>query len=124
MVEYSERLAWAMKQRGVSVRDLADKLDVSYQAAKKVLDGKSAAFSAPNNARAAKLLGVDSDWLALGEGVAGNAPLKVVAGGWPFETIQVDRFEALPERWKGIAEGRVRDVVEEWEAQNKSKGSA
>ncbi|MCQ9618364.1 hypothetical protein L1889_18160 [Paenalcaligenes niemegkensis] len=57
-----------MKEAGMDVRQLSDALDASYQAVKKVIDGKSSAFNAANNARAAQLLNVSGDWLALGVG--------------------------------------------------------
>ena len=90
MVEYSERLSAAMRSRGVSTQQLADRLMISYQAVKKVLDGKSAAFSAANNAKAARALSVSSEWLATGDGV-----MDVVSSGpeWPFGDYA--RYEAL-----------------------------
>lgn len=65
---YSERLALAMKQGVCSSSALASALGVSYQAIKKVLDGKSNALTAENNAKAARFLKVSSHWLATGEG--------------------------------------------------------
>ena len=64
MVEYKDRLAQAMADANVSTRVLAGKLGLSYQAVKKVLDGKSAAFTAQNHDLAATFLGVSSSWLA------------------------------------------------------------
>jgi hypothetical protein len=74
MVEYKDRLLLAMKHAPAfaavpersRIQRLADALSLSYQAVKKVLDGKSAAFSAANNARAAAYLGADPTWLATG----------------------------------------------------------
>ncbi|MCZ4331072.1 S24 family peptidase [Castellaniella denitrificans] len=68
MVEYKDRLAEAMKNENVSTNDLAGVLGMTYQAVKKVLDGKSGAFNAINHAKAAAHLRVTSDWLALGIG--------------------------------------------------------
>ena len=68
MVDYKDRLASAMKIAGLSTQQLADKLNISYQAVKKVLGGKSAGFGIINNVRAAAALNVNSDWLATGEG--------------------------------------------------------
>ena len=65
---YSERLAAAMKAAKCSTSGLSDALGISYQAVKKVLDGKSASLTAENNAKAAKHLKASSDWLATGEG--------------------------------------------------------
>jgi transcriptional regulator with XRE-family HTH domain len=66
--DYSERLTLALRMAGVSRAALARELEISYQAVKKVLDGKSASFSALNNDRAARFLRVSSRWLATGEG--------------------------------------------------------
>lgn len=68
MREYRDRLNDAMQDAGVSTQQLADAMGVSYQAVKKAQDGRSNAFSAANNAAAAKFLGVRSDWLASGVG--------------------------------------------------------
>lgn len=67
MVDYSERLKLAMKQSGHTTQMLADALGISYQAAKKAVDGKTKAFTASNNQKAANLLGVSAEWLAIGE---------------------------------------------------------
>ena len=67
MVDYSERLKLALKQSGYTTQMLADALGISYQAAKKALDGKTKAFTASNNQKAANLLGVSAEWLATGE---------------------------------------------------------
>lgn len=66
--DYRGRLDWAMKQAGVTTQPMADELGVSYQAVKKVLDGKTKAFSAANNDTAARFLGINSRWLATGKG--------------------------------------------------------
>lgn len=68
MVEYKDRLVWAMKRAGKSRRDLATRLNLSYQAVRKVALGESRCFTAPNNAAAAAFLGVSSRWLATGLG--------------------------------------------------------
>lgn len=67
MVDYSERLKLALRQSGYTIQHLADALGISYQACKKALDGKTKSFSAENNQKAAKFLGVTSEWLATGE---------------------------------------------------------
>ncbi len=67
MVDYNERLMLALKQSGYTTQMLADALGISYQAAKKALDGKTKAFTASNNQKAANLLGVSAEWLATGE---------------------------------------------------------
>lgn len=67
MVNYSERLKLALQQSGYTTQMLADALGISYQAAKKALDGRTRAFTASNNQKAANLLGVSAEWLATGE---------------------------------------------------------
>lgn len=67
MVEYKDRLQKAMDDAKVSTQKLADHLKVSYQAVKKVLDGRSNSFTAANNDKAAKFLGVSPSWLATGK---------------------------------------------------------
>jgi transcriptional regulator with XRE-family HTH domain len=66
---YDERFSGLLRERGITARAMADRLQVSYQAVKKIVDGKSKMMAADNNARAAAILDVDSDWLATGEGL-------------------------------------------------------
>ena len=94
MVEYRDRLHIAMQERSVSARELADRLGMTYQAVKKVLDGKSAAFNAVNHAVAAKYLGVRSDWLALGEDPMRPRDVEPDRQ-WPFVSIDERKVHAL-----------------------------
>lgn len=64
--EYGDRLKKAMDAAGVSTSQLARDIDISYQAVKKALSG--GAFGSDNNIKAAKRLGVYSEWLATGKG--------------------------------------------------------
>lgn len=66
--DYGGRLKLAMQQSGVTTTALANELGVSYQAVKRVLEGKSKAFSAINNEKAAIVLNVSAYWLASGIG--------------------------------------------------------
>lgn len=68
MTEYGERLAHALKVRDIPLRTLAKRLDVTYQAVKRVVDGKTAEFSASNHAKAAAYLSINPDWLLNGTG--------------------------------------------------------
>lgn len=66
---YQDRLADAMKVAGYDIARLAREMgNISYQAVAKVLSGASGSFNATNNAKAARLLGVNPDWLADGTG--------------------------------------------------------
>ncbi|MCH1984831.1 S24 family peptidase [Achromobacter xylosoxidans] len=98
MVEYRDRLAAAMKAASISASKLAEGLDTSYQAVKKVIDGKSQAFNAANNAQAAKILGVSSDWLALGgpDMHAGVSP-TTQSDPWPFPSVPESLVRSLPD---------------------------
>lgn len=73
--DYGERLQIALRRAQMTAAGLASKLGVTYQAVKKALDGKST-LSTPNNAMAARHLGVRSDWLALGDGAMAAAPAE------------------------------------------------
>jgi hypothetical protein len=68
MGDYKDRLGQAMRAAGVTPAALAAELKVSYQAVKQVIDGKNTSFTAVNNDKAARFLGVNSRWLATGEG--------------------------------------------------------
>lgn len=120
MVDYSERLVWAMKQSSCSVRTLAAALGASYQAVKKVVDGKSSAFNAFNNSRAAKILGVSSDWLATGDGLP---KASESTSSWPFASVPQSRVEALPAEARAAVEADLRHAVEREEGRlGKGKG--
>lgn len=86
MVEYKERLELAMKRASMGVTQLAAAIEMSYQGVKKVMDGKSAAFSAENNSKAAAALGVNSDWLATGQGQMAPASAAPAPHEAPAET--------------------------------------
>lgn len=103
MVEYGERLVQVMQERNVKARDLARVLKVTYQAVKKVMDGKSSAFNAVNHAQVAKYLGVSSDWLALGEG-----PKERSAEQWPLAGISPQEFALLKDDDKAELEAIIR----------------
>lgn len=63
-----------MADAKVSVTSLSKQLKISYQAVKKVYDGKSGAFNSENNSKAAALLKVSADWLATGKGAKSQVP--------------------------------------------------
>lgn len=50
-----------------SIADVAAAVGISYQAVRKAVKGESNAFTAENNAKAARFLGVRPNWLATGE---------------------------------------------------------
>jgi transcriptional regulator with XRE-family HTH domain len=82
MVDYGERLKKAMEARSKSAHDVATYLGVSYQAVKKVLDGKTKCFSAPNHEDVCQFLGVSGRWLAKDEGeMHQEAPRAMMIAG-------------------------------------------
>lgn len=105
MVEYKERIEHALKLSDRSKKDLQLHLGVTYQAMKKLDDGKTKVFSAANNARAARFLDVDSFWLATGEGAA--QPLQP----WPFPMILPSQYAQLDADFRRQLEN---NVVGEW----------
>jgi hypothetical protein len=89
------------------VKALADGLCISYQAVMKYSSGTSKAFTAANNARAARVLQVDPDWLALGDGEMRTGRV------WPFglEVSPAD-WHRCPEDTKRAAIDLVRAAVD------------
>jgi SOS-response transcriptional repressor LexA len=69
-MDYKDRLRWAMSNRKppATRKDLSLALGISVQAVGLVVRGETGSFTAENNARAAKLLGVNASWLATGKG--------------------------------------------------------
>jgi SOS-response transcriptional repressor LexA len=80
---YGSRLLIAMEARNATRKDLAAALGVSVQAVGDVLRGKSSAFTAENNAKAAQFLRVDPNWLATGEGGIDAATLFLSESNQP-----------------------------------------
>lgn len=112
MVEYKDRLHAAMKARSCGTQELADAMGISYQAVRKVLLGMSAAFSAPNNAKAAEYLHVQSDWLAAGIGAMTVADeLQPAFGTWPFSPDLLPQVLALDDLQRAQVEGAIRAVL-------------
>ena len=84
-----------MSRAGFTVATLAKELELSYQAVKKVSDGLSSAFNAPNHDKAATILGVSSSWLAneIGPMISsGEPPLRLT----PSALFLAQSFDAMP----------------------------
>lgn len=115
MVEYKDRLHLALKEAEKSTQDLADHLKVSYQAVKKVLDGKSTAFTAINNAKAAEFLGISSFWLATGKGAKsetedGLDDLPMFSRAQPRTTEKGNGVHVLEQIPSGIPSNKFKSV--------------
>lgn len=145
MVDYWDRLHAALQHAGKTTKDLQEHLRVSYQAMKKVEDGKTKALTAENNARAARFLGINSHWLATGEesmldnkpphwgswggdtpGAAeprANFAIQIGTEPWPFTTVTATEYSQLSDFQRGLIEGYTRRLVEEL-TQGKRNGGA
>lgn len=66
MVKYWDRLQPEMKAKGWDITRLAAEMKISFQAVDKVKKGGS--FGSTNNLKAAKIFGVNPEWLATGKG--------------------------------------------------------
>ena len=67
-MSYGQRLQEALDHSGKGRKALAEAIGRSVQAVGDVINGKSKAFTAENNAKAAEFLKVNSFWLATGDG--------------------------------------------------------
>ncbi len=65
---YGDRLNDALQQSGKGRRELASSIGISVQAVGDVINGKTKALTAENNANAARFLSVNPSWLATGKG--------------------------------------------------------
>jgi SOS-response transcriptional repressor LexA len=114
MVDYSERLKIAMRLSGCTTQMLADGLGVSYQAARKAVDGKTKAFTASNNQKAAKLLGVSAEWLATGGGTHSVQDKSNITpaqtGGKQIPLVSYVRAG----NWSGVVDAYQPNEAQDW----------
>lgn len=68
MLTYGQRLQHAITEKKSSRAAVAKAVGVSVQAVGQVIRGDTGAFTAENNAKAAKGLHINSHWLATGDG--------------------------------------------------------
>lgn len=73
-MSYGERLKLALETAKKSRKDLAAAMGITVQAIGDVINGKTRAFTAENNARAAAFLSANPSWLATGDGNPQAAP--------------------------------------------------
>ncbi|MFW8567039.1 S24 family peptidase [Orrella sp. 11846] len=98
-----------MERAGYDVRRLSDALNMSYQAVKKVVDGKSSAFSAVNNAKASRILEIESDWLALGDSEPPGDVIKPSQQDTQVVPYGYVRLEHLPYE-PSMGKGRIQNA--------------
>lgn len=129
MVEYCDRLKEAMTDEHVTVAALAAHMNLSYQAVKKVLDGKTNAFTASNNDIAARFLKVSPSWLATGRlpkrpaastAAAEAGPASIEAGLSPRALSLAKRFDGLTEpAAAATAYARLSNILDVYEAEQR-----
>lgn len=61
------------------------------------------------------VLGKPEGWMDVDH----SASPSLTETGWPFAEISQDRYAQLPDRVKGLIEGRVLAMIEDWEAGKK-----
>jgi len=91
-----------MADRGVDVGALAETIGVSYQAVRKATKGGG--MSAENNAKAAKCLGVNSDWLALGVWPKQRQVGNVTTAGDAVQLLRALAEQRSPDERRAVAE--------------------
>lgn len=90
-------MRFAKKER----KDLATAIGKTVQAVGSVINGRTHAFTAENNANAANFLGVNADWLATGKGEMAAAPpelerlAEVVARLTSSGKMQITEVQAM-----------------------------
>lgn len=72
---YWDRIKPAMDAAGMDIADLARSLQISYQAVAKLPNG--GAFGSNNNIKAARLFGLNPEWLATGRGTREAGAVQV-----------------------------------------------
>jgi len=92
---YSDRLRLALSERKMSPSALAAALGISAAAISKVMLGTSKTLSVENHVKAARVLGISSEWLAEGDGdmavSASTVPAQAVTGPEEAELVQIYR---------------------------------
>jgi transcriptional regulator with XRE-family HTH domain len=92
---YGKRLQQALERAKKDRAALAAELQVSVQAVGQVITGGRSGtqtFTAENNAKAARFLRIDPNWLATGEGEIAPA-----ANVWPFTLLTPEQLQELPQ---------------------------
>lgn len=106
---YWSRLKPEMDARGLGIPQLAERLGISFQAVAKVRDG--GAFGSANNIKAAKLLGLNPEWLATGKG-----PVRAGENSPPAAGTQLSA-----QAFQGVASAFILPVSVTWEQLMQSK---
>ena len=103
--DYKDRFEQSMRACGMDAQGVADALGISYQAVKKVLDGKTRMLKSDNNSACAKLFKVDPDWLATGLGEPRGGKV------WPLSDDLLAALRAADVTVQRRADNAARAVV-------------
>lgn len=115
-----QRLADAMDRAGKDVAALARDMGLSYQAVRKWTDGKTVELTASNNSKLAKLLNVDPDWLATGEG---SMDCSQATGEAARLLRELEKYPEKRGEVIGFAKARLQDALSgEFHHQKASNG--
>ena len=106
MVDYTHRLLDAMSAAEVDAPALVEALGITYQAVKKAVKGTTKMLDAANNSKAAKLLNVNPDWLATGDGPRRRE-------GWPFPLVMVEKYDRLCDEQKVWVQAKLDGLLDD-----------
>lgn len=112
----NERLAEAMSATGKSDRlNLAKAMGISVQAVGAVINGKSKSLNAENCSKAARYLGVSTDWLAAGYGkmLPDKDKVSPSAEDWPLLGLSKMEWELASDIAKGTINAYARMVLDQ-----------
>lgn len=126
MSTLADRLSLALNRSGKSQVALARACDISPASVHGWLSGRTKALKGTSLIKAASFLNVREIWLAEGRGPmdksADEGTTTAHESAWPFRAISQDRYAALPAYVRGVIEGRVQSLIEEWESSEKEPG--
>jgi transcriptional regulator with XRE-family HTH domain len=90
MKSYAERLLWALDQANMSQSELARRCGIKPQSVQYLCDLKRNAKGSSHTSCFAKILGVNVDWLATGQGQIYTTSLTIHETTKPFDLAITD----------------------------------
>jgi transcriptional regulator with XRE-family HTH domain len=126
----AERLSLALSELNASQAELARACGIAPASVHGWMTGKTKTLKGASLLKAAAFLHVRDMWLAEGKGPmrrehiphAEYQPAAPSQSSWPFWAITPERYDALPPYLKGMIEGRVQSMIEEWEEAERGNG--
>lgn len=104
-MEHKKRLKLALDESDYDYKSLAAALKTHPNSIKLLLSGKRGYMSVPNHFKACRLLGVDANWLATGEGEMRSASV------WPFVDLTPAQWGTIPDTAKRQHEAGLRAAL-------------